>query len=34
MRAHAPAAVATVRDGMLVRIRFYLDRDAARADAR
>ncbi len=29
---HAPAAVATVRDGMLVRMRFYLDRDLARED--
>jgi ketosteroid isomerase-like protein len=30
---HAPAALATIRDGVLVRMRFYLDRDAARADA-
>jgi hypothetical protein len=30
---HAPAALATVRDGLLVRMRFYLDPDAARADA-
>ena len=27
---HSPAAVATVRDGVLVRMRFYLDRDEAR----
>jgi hypothetical protein len=30
---HTPASVATIRDGTLVRIRFYLDRDEARADA-
>jgi ketosteroid isomerase-like protein len=30
---HAPAAVATIRDGLVVRMRFYLERDAARADA-
>jgi ketosteroid isomerase-like protein len=28
---HSPAAVATVRDGLLQRMRFYLDRDEARA---
>jgi len=28
---HSPAAVATVHDGLLVRMRFYLDRDEARA---
>jgi hypothetical protein len=28
---HSPAAVATVRDGLLNRMRFYLDRDEARA---
>jgi hypothetical protein len=30
---HAPAALATVSGGMLVSLRFYLDPDAARADA-
>jgi len=30
---HAPAALATIRDGMLVRMRFYLDRDLARDEA-
>ena len=30
---HAPAALATMRDGMLVRMRFYLDRDLARDEA-
>ena len=30
---HAPAALATVRDGKLVSMRFYLDRDVARNDA-
>jgi ketosteroid isomerase-like protein len=29
---HAPAAVATIRDGRLARIRFYLERDLARAE--
>lgn len=29
---HAPAAAVTIRDGVLVRIRFYLDRDEARKD--
>jgi hypothetical protein len=31
---HTPAAIATIRDGILVRMRFYLQRDLARADAR
>jgi ketosteroid isomerase-like protein len=31
---HSPAALATVREGLLVRMRFYLDPDEARADAR
>jgi hypothetical protein len=31
---HNPAALATIRDGLLVRLRFYLDPAAARADAR
>jgi hypothetical protein len=30
---HAPAALATIHDGMLVRMRFYLDRDLARNEA-
>jgi ketosteroid isomerase-like protein len=30
---HAPAALATIRDGVLVRMRFYLDRDLARGEA-
>jgi ketosteroid isomerase-like protein len=29
---HTPASVATIRDGILVRIRFYLDRELARAE--
>jgi hypothetical protein len=31
---HSPAALATAREGLLVRMRFYLDPDEARADAR
>lgn len=31
---HTPAAIATIRDGILVRMRFYLERDLASADAR
>jgi hypothetical protein len=31
---HTPAAIATIRDGFLVRMRFYLERELARADAR
>ena len=30
---HTPAALATIRDGILVRLRFYLERELARADA-